>query len=148
VLTCGAKLAAVLPLCPDECDSCDDGVCTFACRDDDDCKGRTLACPEGMACRVVCSGDHSCAQATIACPELFACDVTCSGEKACEHASTECASGPCSMDCSAGEHHDSGACHGANLDCGSNACRAVSCGGDDGLDVSCGDACACTSCKD
>lgn len=108
--------------CPEQCENCNDGVCSLHCDGEKVCDGDTIACPDGWPCRVRCIGKQACKQATLSCPPEHGCNIECQGEQACQDASVACGSGTCSLVCTG----DAQTCDHLQFGCG-NADAIVQC---------------------
>jgi hypothetical protein len=139
VPVCGVDPVPPGGSCPPVCSTCSGGdTCRIDCVASS-CADTMVSCPPGFHCEVEC-GAGFCDTATIDCPPDFSCSVSCQGTNACNAAVVNCSTdGVCSMTCGSA----SGACDGASLICGTDAC-SVSCLGASQPAVQCGSSCSCT----
>jgi hypothetical protein len=79
-----------------------------------ECRGQTIACPEGADCMVRCDGEGACRDARFVAPRDHKMVVSCNGEAACASATF---SGSLDVRCD-GED----ACRETELSCGAGSC--------------------------
>jgi hypothetical protein len=110
--------------CPEECDSCADGICTIVGCD----PGCT--CPTGWDCAVQC-GPGGCL-GTVDCSNAAACDIDCGESYRCT-GDVYCGTGSCWVRCGNGSCQgmiDCSQAAGCKIECGYDACSGqITCGG-------------------
>jgi len=122
ICACGVSIAAKNEPCPFPWIDDAPGACRLDCGIGGPCDSSEITCPAGFHCTIWCSGVDSCNMKRIACPEGTECSVVCTGPSSCQSLQMQCSTtGPCTLGCGAAL----GACQGAQIQCGTNACAAT-----------------------
>lgn len=129
----------VVPNCPSDCTSCDEGArtCAIDCTSADDCG--SVTCPGGWDCTINCVGDGACNNVT--CTAGASCEITCTGSGACNNIDCDAAC-KCDLECAAG------ACDTPVCPSVGNGANRVYCTSDgtDGANCDSAHAAGCTKC--